>query len=77
MDIQGVATTRYHDLSLRVGQIIPSHYSYDLHHYYEIKYRYNLQPIYTTYILYNMLEYSRYHLGMVVSAGSQQDMCRG
>ena len=69
MYAQVFATTIGRKLTLQIGQTLPNHYPYDLHHYYETKTSYNLQPNYTTLVLYNMLEHPRYHFDMVVSAG--------
>ena len=64
-----VSTTISHSLTLQIGQIILNHYSHELHHYYETTINYTLQPVYPTFVLYNILEHPRYHLGMVL-AGS-------
>ena len=65
-----VDTTISAVLTLQNEQIILNHYSHDLHQYYETIIYYNLQPNYTTLVLYNMLEHSGYHLVGVVPAGS-------
>ena len=63
-------TTIGPDLTLQIDKIVLNHYSYNLHHYYETRINYNLQPNYTISVLYNILEYPRYLLGVVMVAGS-------
>ena len=55
MDVQVVATTIGHDLTLWIEQIVLNPYLYNLNHYYEIEINYNLQPNYTILVLYNIL----------------------
>ena len=68
MDVQVVVSIIGPALNLLIKQIIQNHYSFDLHHYYETTINCNLLPNYTTLVLYNMLEHSRYLLGVVVPA---------
>ena len=70
MDLKVVSTTIGPDLTLWFAQIIQNHYLHDLHPYYKTTISYNLQPNYITFVLYNILKYHRYHLGIVVAAGS-------
>ena len=72
-----VATTICPDLTILIEEIILNHYSHDLHRYYETTINYNLQPNYTTFVLYNILEYPMYHLGVVVPGGTKWHMCGG
>ena len=70
MDIQVAATIIGPDLTLQIKQIVQNHYSRDLNHYYETTINCSLLPNYTTLTLCNMLEHSKYALGVVVPAGS-------
>ena len=70
MALQVIATTFGPGLTLQIAQVIQTHCSHNLHHYYEIIIVNNLKSNYTIFIFYNTLERLRYHLGMVVSDGS-------
>ena len=68
MNVQVVATTIGPDLTFQIEHIILTHYKHDLQHYYGTTKNYNLQTNYTILVLCNMLQHSRYHLGVVVQA---------
>ena len=70
MAVKVVSSNIGSDLILLIEQIIQNHYSHNLNHYYEATIYYYLQPNYTTLVLYNILDYSWYPLGVVVLAGS-------